>query len=606
VGIVGATAAGAQEAPAQADYTERVEVRLIQLEVTAWPGDGDFAACHGLTSDDFELSVNGRTRDDFSVDAAGVETTATTAVPGLAATGPDDADPDPDPLTLTLFFDLWHLDLFFPAAYSCGSTRHRAFEQAREMVREMLRPGDRLLIVTFAGWPRVHHGWIRDPEEALRVLDRLEVNPTVVTARTEHIRDDALLEGMNGLLLALGRYPGRKELLYLADDFHLRDVEMRMADLAARAQANRVTVHSVDLVQHCRTVPCLMGGLRCTPYRSPVGLGPIASNTGGRLFRSGVVSEAVARIREVQGCRYVISFPYDAARSKRKRPRVGVRVKRKGLSLRAPVSFQNPDRPPKEREEQDALFLLPRFGQGLTAEVGLWPLRPDEKGRRWKAMMIARLIREPGAEWPEGLTEIVLDAAAHQGSRMYGQFRRVIRGEELERIRDDERGKLFAFPIDGVRPGEAAVALRAQGGGVEAAANVRATFSVPEPPGTGQARPWFIADRLVRVGDEVTLLPSMDGTMPLDSPALLVGYGCPGGAAADMTGALVSREGDRRVLVPIGWFEAPADSSGVTCGWLVGEVSPDLEAGVWGFEPPASLAYPDELPPLELRVAPEP
>jgi VWFA-related protein len=589
----------AQEEPARTDYTEQVEVRLIQLEVTVWPSGGAYETCRGLTAADFSLTVNRKPQERFSVDTAGIETTTVTEEVEPAAE--PEATPA-DPLTLALFFDLWHLDRF-AFARACGRTRHRAFEQAREMVRTMMRQGDRLLIVTFSGWPCVHHGWIRNPEEALRVLDRVEVSPAVVTARTEHLHEDALLEGLNSLLLALGRYPGRKEVLYLADDFPFEEVKLRIYDMAARAQANRVTVHTVDLIQHCRSIACELGGLRCTAFRQPVALGPMASSTGGRLFNSGVVSQAVAEIREVQGCRYVISFPYETTRSKRKRPRVDVRVKRKGLSLRAPASFQNPDRPPKEREEQDALFLLPQFGQGLIAEVGLWPLRPSGKGKRWNAMMIARLMREPGAEWPEGLTEIVVDAGAHQRSRMYGQFRRVLTGAELEQLRTSERGKLFAFPLADVRPGEATVVVRAKGGETDLEANVRGWFTVPEPPGPGEARPWFIADRLARVGDEVTLLPSMDGTVPEESAALLVGYGCPSGPEIDATGALVARDGERRVPVPIGWFEAPSESSdGAACGWLVGEVSPDLEAGVWSFEPPASLAYPEELPPLELRV----
>ena len=67
-----------------------------------------------------------------------------------------------DPLTIVLFFDLWHLDLFRRTI--CGPTQVRAFDQARQMVKRSLRPGDRLLLVTFAGWPRIHGGWIRDPE----------------------------------------------------------------------------------------------------------------------------------------------------------------------------------------------------------------------------------------------------------------------------------------------------------------------------------------------------------------------------------------------------------------------------------------------------------
>jgi VWFA-related protein len=599
--LASSLAAPAQETPAETDYTEKVEVRLIQLEVTVWPSNDRFESCSDLVADDFELLVNGKRREDFNVDPAGSVSAQAAEMPEEPA--PAEA-PEADPFTLVLFFDLWHLNLFHPYYYACGATLTRAFDQARRMVREVLEPGDRVLLVTFAGWPRVHEGWIDDPETAIEALDRLEVSPAVLGVYTEHVKDDALIEGLNSLFLALGRSPGRKEVLYLADDFRFDDLAVRMLEMAGRAQANRVTVNSVDLVTHCRKIGCDFGGLGCTEYRSPLGIGPIAAETGGRLFTSGNVVQAVESLRAVQGCRYVVSFPYDPARAKRKTPRTTVRLNKKGLSLRAPASFQNPERPPKEREEQDALFLLPRFGSGLTAEVGLWPLRPGARGKRWRAMMIARLRREPGVEWPEGLSEIVLDAAAHQRSRIYGEFRKVIAGAELAALRDLERGKLFAFPIEDVRPGEATVVVRAQGTGTDVAANVRATLTVPNPPGPGEARPWFIADRLARVGDEVTLLPSMDAVLPVEAPAMLVGYGCQRDPGADSVGALVARETERRIEVPIGWFEPPqsGERGAAACGWLIGDVSGIPDPGVWRFEPPASLAYPDDLPPIELRI----
>jgi len=588
--LSGAARAGTE--PSTIDYSEKVAVRLIQVEVTAWPTAADPDSCLGLTRDDFRLTVGQRPRSIEAVDWLG-------ASAAIHATGEASVtDPARQPMMIVLFFDLWHLNLFF-RDFSCPMTKPLAFDEARRMLREEFVAGDRLLLVTFAGWPRVHHGWIDDPAEGLAALDRLEVSPSVLSARTEHLHDQPWIEGMESLLLALGRYAGPKELIYLGDDFRFDDIALRVYDLAARAQANRVTIHAVDLLDSCRSTPgpgsgrtCpAVGGLGCTPYRVPIALGPMSWNTGGQLFKTASIGTAVRRIREVRGCRYVVSFLSDPGEERRSAPRAIVELNRKGLTLRAPVSFQDPDRPPAEREEQDAIFLLPRFGQGLVADAGLWPLRPaGGKKQRWNALLLARLRRTPGEPWPEDLAEVVVEAAVlGRGGRIIGEFRKLIAGEELAALRDSDEPRLLVFPVEGLRPGEATVALRARGvaPGGEVAANVRGAYTVPEPPGPGQARPWYLADRLARAGTSVTLLPSLDGLLFPEREALVVGYGCRGAAQSELrSGRIVPLSPGASAEVPIAWLDGIPPAAEDGCGWLVGRLGPDLAPGLWRFEPP--------------------
>jgi VWFA-related protein len=580
----------AQDKPRETDYREQVQVDLVQLEVTVWPKKGDDPSmCRDLTLSDFEITINGRAREISWVDWLG-SAEAMQAVEKAAI-----ADPEKPPLTMVLFFDLWHFDTFYLLYNACPVTRPMAFDQAREMVRSQFRPGDRLLLVTFAGWPVVHEGWIRDPVQALRALDRLEVNPRVVSPMQQHLHHQKWIAGMQSLLLALGRYPGRKEMFYLGEDFPFDDVQQQVYDLAARAQANGVTIHAPDLLESCRSVPgpgcpeVTFGGLGCTEFRRPVALGYLTVNTGGEVFEGGhTLSTSVETVRRMRGCRYLVSFPMTPKEHKHA-PAILVRVKRKGLQLRFPSSFGSPRREPTERERQDALFLLPRFGQGLHAEVGLWPLHPAHKKarKRWRGVMLARVRRAPEDDWPEGLERIEIEAVANRGSKIYGKFRKLIEGEDLAELRDGH-ARLFIFPLDTIRPGENTVALRAIGVGGEIAANVRNDLEVPRPPGPGEAGPWFLVDRLAQMGGTVTIIPALQGVLEENHGGLIVGYGCQGPEVGPGEGRLVALDHEEVVVVPVEWLDesisAPAPEG--HCDWLAGPVDAALGLGLWRFEPP--------------------
>jgi hypothetical protein len=610
--VLVAAGVAAQEEPRESGHRERVRIDLAQIEVTVWPEkESEASLCLDLTADDFEITVNGRARELIAVDWLGSRDAESPTEADSAGLVGGSGAPEPPPLTMVLFFDLWHLDLFY-RRFECPMTKALAFEQARELVRDEFRTGDRLLLVTFAGWPRVHEGWIRNPVHAMRALDRLEVSPQVLSTRTEHSHHQEWIGGIKSLMLALGRYPGRKEVFYLADDFRFDDVALQVFDLAARAQANEVTMHAVDLLATCRSVPgpgcpdMPYGGLGCTDFRMPIALGYVAANTGGALFDGGeTIADSVNAVRRMRGCRYLLSFPI--TKKKRKHaPKTIVRVKRKGVGLQYPSSFGNPRLEPTERERQDALFLLPRFGRGIHAEVGLWPLRPSGKRNRWRGVMIARVSRAPEDPWPDGLTRIELEAIAHTRSVVYEKFRMAIEGEELGRFRDGDK-RLFVFPLDRIRPGPNTSVLHASGIGGEVTSNVRTEIDVPEPPGPGEAGPWFLVDRPARVGKTITVVPALDGVLALGRGGMIVGYGCREFETEVGGGRLVALDADRIVPIPVDWLDAEdgETESEEPCGWLAGRIEPDLGQGLWRFEPPVSLRSENEDDPgVEFRVAP--
>jgi hypothetical protein len=281
-----------------------------------------------------------------------------------------------------------------------------------------------------------------------------------------------------------------------------------------------------------------------------------------------------------------------------------IRIRRKGLQLHFPSSYGNPRLEPTERERQDALFLLPRFGRGIDAEIGLWPLRPSGKKKRWRGVAVARVRRAPDDPWPEDLERIEIEVVANASSRIYGEFRKVMEGEELQRFRDGD-SRLFVFPVDGIRPGNNTVSLRALGVGGEISANVRSELEVPRPPGSGEAGPWLLVDRLARVGGTVTVLPALDGVIDGGSGRLIVGYGCLDPDARPGEGRLQDHAGERSVPVPVDWLDPPeiTGDGNPVCGWLAGTVDPLPEPGLWRFEPPSILnSDPEERVPLEFRI----
>ncbi len=602
ISCVGALAAG--EEPRRSGLTETVRVDLVQIEVTVWPQVPGSDACLGLTEQDFELLVDGKTRPIYAVDAIGSDEEV------YAVESEPEADRSVGGMSLVLFFDLWHLDLFWRNFDACPRTRPMAFEEARRLVREEFREGDRLLLVTFAGWPVVHYGWIRRPEEALAALDRLEKSRKVMSPHRYHLHHNNWIAGVESLLLALGRYPGRKDVIYLGDDFRFDDVAFRMYEIAARAQANGVVVSAVDLIDICRRVPgpgqgpnCpRRGGLACTQFRSPLALGPISRDTGGELFRMDRIVPAVRELRSVRRCRYLVSFR-ERAEERKRTPWMTVRLSgnRKDIALHAPSSFVTRKEAPTRREKDEALFLLPRFGRGIGAEVGFWPYRPE--GKRWQALALARIERTDEEAWPEELTEIVVSLIVRKDSRIYAQVRKTISGEDLKEFRRTGDERLLVLPVEKVRPGETTLDLIVTADAEGISARVRKSFELPRPPAPGEAGPWLLSDRFVRLGEAVVRAPALDGSVSPGEAGAVMAYACraEGDASESYEGDLLRFAGGERVAVALGWVDPPRPAAG-GCGWLVGALPDSLPSGLWSFEPPEEFESGAGSPPIEFAV----
>ena len=154
------------------------------------------------------------------------------------------------------------------------------------------------------------------------------------------------------------------------------------------------------------------------------------------------------------------------------------------------------------------------------------------------------------------------------------------------------------------------MAVTARVTGTSIGASSQADYAVPLPPRPGEIRPWFLVDKVVSVGNQLSLLPSMDDNFEENQSLLILGYGCPPeqGETAPGYGKLVFEQPEVTRDLPIRWFDLGDEVvvSQTGCAWLIGEIDTPLQPGAWAFYPPSFDGTFPELPSLRFRVLPQP
>ncbi|TDI31345.1 MAG: hypothetical protein E2P03_08060 [Acidobacteria bacterium] len=578
--------------PARVGLEEEVEVRIIQVELTAWPGNDNPEVCLDLNAADFELRVNGMPREILAVDRLheygrllpqgsprGADTAAAAGEGDLEASASlslDSPSPGRDPMQFVFYFDILHLNKHI---FECkGMTQPLVFSWVRKMLEEEFQPGDRVMLVSFKGWPNIHTGWVEDREEALVLLEELENTPGIMFT-PEPQRLDRWMEGWMVLFQALGLSPGRKHLFHFGDDMDWNPTATDLNRLVGRAQANKVLVHAVNLLWHCRG------------YSIPNALGTLPFHTGGRLFGGGqTVSRAVSTLRRLQACRFRLSFRSEPGDSRRRRPSIRVTLNREDVRLAAPASFQV--RSPSMDERTQALALLPRWEQGLRVDVALWPLHPTGRKKRWDALLMAWIRRTGASPTSEALPPITVEARVSNGAKTYASYHLPLAADAMDFISHDPTGYLQLFRVE-VKSGDVDMVVVVHDALNRLGASIRTTVSIPAPPRPGTAHPWLLLDGLMTLQGQSTVRPSFTTSFSPSRPPWFLGYACPpleeNGRLPP--GWLVGRDGQEGRTVNLswlgeGWGLDPDDSP---CGWLLGKLEGPLPKGLWTFEPPAAL-----------------
>jgi VWFA-related protein len=150
--------------------SENMEIRLINVDVVVTDKRGN--PIHGLTKDDFELYENNVLKpisNFYEVEgsvAKNVDGEAPSAAPATAA-APDAKKVIPEEMKRRIIFYVDNLSL-------APFNRNRVFDQMKEFVRKVMRPGDEAMVATYNRSMKVRVQFTRDPAQIISTLDGLK------------------------------------------------------------------------------------------------------------------------------------------------------------------------------------------------------------------------------------------------------------------------------------------------------------------------------------------------------------------------------------------------------------------------------------------------
>ena len=295
---VGETAEG------QGIFVDTVNVNLVNVDVYVTDDEGE--PVRGLTADDFEVYEQKRLQkitnfyavDDNQVVArsSGPATEVAPEAGETAGETAEVAEPEPLPedeqLHLVVYIDNYNLMPF---------NRRRVLIDVRSFLRDMTRPGDRVMLVSYDRSLHVRRNFTGDVKtvvEALFELDEISAqgvhqaserrdvlqriresdsgNQAIIWAKqyAESVRNDLefSIDAMKDIVTSLAGIPGRKAILYVSDGLPMipgedvfyyinqkfsdspgvltqmfqYDTSRRFEELVAQANANRVSFYTID------------------------------------------------------------------------------------------------------------------------------------------------------------------------------------------------------------------------------------------------------------------------------------------------------------------------------------------------------------------------
>ncbi len=281
-------------------FFERVDVNVVNIDVFVTDRKGNRIT--GLSADDFEITEDRRPVNVSNFYA--VEDGVPVAEEAPAAKPDSDQrivrdlrlEPMPVPEDQRL-----HLILYFDNLFMKPFNRNKVIREVRAFLRENVGPEDLTMLVTFERWLHVRHEFTSDRRAVADALseiethtglgiqgasDRRQVLRSIDMAKTEdealaHVQSYAegiyhdmsnSIRALNEIVASMAGLPGRKALLYVSDGipmtaaqdlFYLLDVKYsghvggqlmanrysarrRFRELAARANANRVTFYTLE------------------------------------------------------------------------------------------------------------------------------------------------------------------------------------------------------------------------------------------------------------------------------------------------------------------------------------------------------------------------
>jgi VWFA-related protein len=407
-----ASAAPKKQPPPEESFSDTVEVNVVNVEVFVTDAKGDFVP--GLTRGDFQILEDGKPVEIANFYAAEVPAQAPepqTAVAAPRTSTPGNRVPEEQRLYLVLFLDNRSLT---PVA------RNKLLPSIEGFVRNQLRRGDRVLVVSYdgPGSVNVRQSATGDPaavlaaleqaaresaggsqrltelRQAIRIID--DINPAIAgdiseaemtielyeSARQQETR--GALRALDEVLSSLSGLPGRKALVYASGGLSLNpgqglwqalagqaippdvtedDASILLKRIGDRANASRITFYILGVPDAESPLSAARGESTWTPEQEAVerlnreqSLRIMAHATGGLAVMD--PSQAVTLL---DGMRRDLDHYYSlgyapADRKQAGNHRIEVKVSRPGLQVRHRGSYQDSTR--QERLGQQALAAL--------------------------------------------------------------------------------------------------------------------------------------------------------------------------------------------------------------------------------------------------------
>jgi VWFA-related protein len=379
-----ATPLPAQQVPADDPdaYFETVDVNVVNVEVFVTDGNGDPVT--GLAEDDFQLSEDGRpiTITNFYAVESGQPVESDTAAESAVTPGKSiQPSKGGEPMGLDAILEIptdqrLHLVVYVDNFNIRPLNRNRVFSRLRQFLVEKLDTADRVMLVTYDRSLDVRHPFTEDAGAVARALFEVEKDSGHATQvdneRRQIMRviEDAeslgqvsgrvrqyassvdndlrfTLDALRDMIDSLAGLPGRKALLYVSDGLPMipghelfwaaerkfEDISIlaaaqqfnsnrRFQELAARANASRITFYTVDatglqaytsgLAEEGRTssvdsLSLSVDSIRTTNLQASIR--SLAERTGGRaIVNTNDVGPGLARVAEDFETYYSLGF----------------------------------------------------------------------------------------------------------------------------------------------------------------------------------------------------------------------------------------------------------------------------------------------------------
>jgi hypothetical protein len=424
------TAVQAAEPPQPSELTEKVEKRLVQLDVAV---EGDREAIRGITAKDFALYVGEHEVHGLIVDRlCGDAPPAGAAAPSDRAPGvpaPGAAPPITRPrATYVFFFDQPHLTM---------AGRALSLETATDLINRLIVEGSRASIVSSAKRLETIVPLTGDRDTLLAGLERLRTNlrqwdsysetevarladvgrslhpclPAKMYAREEWMVVRRSTERLASVVSVLAEVSAPRALVYFGDSLRQRaglhfihfahedcgPATVTSAELipSAAAEFDALTTEAVGRGVHFYTIQAegmlvYRPGWDAERHRhAQDALVGLAAETGGEAFLGGASNKFIAdRLESLTSCRLLLSFPPgDLPRDKAMNVTLELHVPKLKIQTQGRIVVPSPAA--IERSRLLAAFVNPTWSDDGSLRALLIPRGGD--GKVWKASVQLRL-----------------------------------------------------------------------------------------------------------------------------------------------------------------------------------------------------------------------